>query len=304
MVKLALASDVHLEFSGLALKNTENADVLILAGDICVARDFELADKNLFTEKGRANRYLEFFEQASKEFSQVCYVMGNHEHYSGDFKYTYGILKRALQHLPNVHLLEKETFDIGDITIIGATLWTDMNDNDPTTLQAMPKMMNDFFGVDNSNIMVSRQVPLYDNENFETNKEGYVVRNVIGHKIKETPSKFKPEHAVEDHNKALDYINHVVSGQDDKKFVVVTHHCPSHKSIHPQFKHATIMNGGFTSQLDDFIAYRPQIKYWLFGHTHWRHEYTIGETVVCNNARGYVGHEEMANSFTLKYIDV
>ena len=43
-MKIAIASDVHLEFGDLILKNEENADVLILSGDICVAADFRKPD--------------------------------------------------------------------------------------------------------------------------------------------------------------------------------------------------------------------------------------------------------------------
>jgi predicted phosphodiesterase len=38
-MKVALASDLHLEFGTIELENTESADVLILAGDICQAVD-------------------------------------------------------------------------------------------------------------------------------------------------------------------------------------------------------------------------------------------------------------------------
>jgi predicted phosphodiesterase len=38
-LKLALASDLHLEFGDIVLENKENADILILAGDICLAKD-------------------------------------------------------------------------------------------------------------------------------------------------------------------------------------------------------------------------------------------------------------------------
>ena len=38
-MKVALASDIHLEFQDIILKNTENAEVLILSGDILVAED-------------------------------------------------------------------------------------------------------------------------------------------------------------------------------------------------------------------------------------------------------------------------
>jgi predicted phosphodiesterase len=39
-MKIALASDVHLEFGHLEIENTDNADVLVLSGDICVAKNF------------------------------------------------------------------------------------------------------------------------------------------------------------------------------------------------------------------------------------------------------------------------
>ena len=39
-MKIALASDIHLEFGPITLTNDESADVLILAGDICVAKHF------------------------------------------------------------------------------------------------------------------------------------------------------------------------------------------------------------------------------------------------------------------------
>ena len=43
-MKIALASDVHLEFGEISFENTENADVLILSGDICVVRDLMKKD--------------------------------------------------------------------------------------------------------------------------------------------------------------------------------------------------------------------------------------------------------------------
>lgn len=297
-MKIALGSDLHLEFGTIELHNTQGADVLVLAGDICVARDIELMTGNFYSQRQRAERYLAFFGQISKEFPKIVYVVGNHEHYHGDFAYTVGIFRNALGHLENIHILEKQTLVVDDVTFIGATLWTDMNDSDPTTLHAMPSMMNDFHGVDNSLRMISRQVPLYDDGEYN------VDRKVIGYKQKQTPAKFSPEDAVADFNKALDYINHVTSEKHDGKFVVVTHHCPSGKSVHDKYKHETIMNGGFRSDCDDFIAYRPQIKLWMHGHTHEDFDYVLGETRVVCNPRGYINHENRADYFQLKYIDL
>lgn len=303
-MKIAIGSDLHLEFGPIGLTNTEAADVLILAGDICMARDFELGDAKMYAENKRAQRYHAFFEQVAKEFPKVIYVMGNHEHYNGDFAYSYSILKRHLAVYPNIHVMDKESVEIGNVTFVCATMWTSMNDEDPITLHAVKDMMNDFRNVKNSNRMVSRKVPLYDNDTFETNEHGYVVRNVIGHKFKEEPSKFSPEDSVEDHKRAMDYINHVLMNDETKKHVVVTHHTPSWQSCHEKYVHDRVMNGAFHTELGDFMAYRPQIKLWVHGHTHDDFDYTIGETRVVCNPRGYTGHENRADSFKLLYLEV
>ena len=70
-MKIALASDVHLEFGPISFQNTENAEVLILSGDICIAKDF-------------GKKFEKFFAECSERFPHVVYVMGNHEHYDGD----------------------------------------------------------------------------------------------------------------------------------------------------------------------------------------------------------------------------
>jgi Icc-related predicted phosphoesterase len=303
-MKIAIGSDIHLEFGPIALKNVESADVLILAGDICMARDFELGDKNLFSENKRAQRYHAFFEGVSREFPKVIYILGNHEHYNGDFAYSYSILKRHLAKFENIHVMEKETLELDGVTFVCATMWTSMNDEDPITLHAVKDMMNDFRNVKNSNRMVQRKVPLYDNEHYETNEHGYVVRNVVGHKYKEEPAKFSPEDSVEDHKRAMDYINHVLMNDETKKYVVVTHHTPSWQSCHERYVHDRVMNGAFHTELGDYIAYRPQIKLWVHGHTHEDFDYVIGETRVVCNPRGYNGHENRADSFKLLHVEV
>jgi len=303
-MKIAICSDLHLEFGELVLRNEQGAGVLVLAGDICVARDFELANKSLYAETKSVKRYLEFFEQVSRAFPEVIYIMGNHEHYNGDFAHTYTTLKQALAHLPNIRVLEKETIVLDDITFVCATAWTSMNDSDTATLSNIKRMMNDFRTIKNSNNQVTRRVPLYDNEKCETNEQGYVVRNVIGHKFKQEPSIFTPEDSVHDHKHAVDYINHVTAEKTDQKFVVITHHAPSRSSCHERFQHDTIMNGAFYSNLDDFIAYRPQIKLWVHGHTHDTFDYVIGETRVVCNPRGYVGYERRSQEFELVHVDI
>jgi hypothetical protein len=86
--------------------------------------------------------------------------------------------------------------------------------------------------------------------------------------------------------------------------VVVGHHAPSKASTHPRYKNEYHMNGAYSTNLDDFILDRRQIKLWTHGHTHEPFDYMIGTTRVVCNPRGYDGYEDMADKFNLKYVDV
>jgi len=299
-MKIALASDVHLEFGHLELNNVDNADVLVLSGDICVASKF-------------GPNYDRFFQDASRLFKNVVYIMGNHEHYDGDFAKSESILRAALERYSNVHFLEKEIVKIDDVTFIGGTLWTDMNKEDPLTMYHVQRRMNDFRIVRNSNRMVTRTVPLYelnpdyteDGKNggkYATKEGGGLIE--IGQKKKQEPSTFCPEDAVPEHKAMVDYIRTVIEGKFDEKFVVVGHHAPSKQSTHPRYQHDTLMNGAYSSSLDEFILDHPQIKLWTHGHTHEDFDYMIGTTRVFCNPRGYINYESKADNWTLKSVEV
>ena len=279
-MKIALCSDLHLEFAPISLENTENADVLILSGDICVANDLLERDSyNIRGEDDRSNRFHTFFQECSQRFPHVIYIMGNHEHYHGDYVRSHSILRDRLAYLRNLHVLDKETFVLDDVTFIGGTLWTDMNKEDPMTLYSMTGMMNDFRIVRNSN---------------RTRLNG----------SKEEPAIFSPQDAVDDHKQMMEYIRVVTEGKFDQKFVVCGHHSPSRSSTHPRYKDELLMNGGYSSDLSEFILNNPQIKLWTHGHTHEEFDYMVGSTRIVCNPRGYLHYEERADHFKLKFFEV
>jgi Icc-related predicted phosphoesterase len=290
-MKVGVCSDLHLEFKDINITNDEGVDVLILSGDILVERDIDIYDRRqeeMGFARGRSMRLHDFFSRVCFQFPQVLYVVGNHEHYHGDFKYTVSELKKKLAKYENLTVLEKEVKVIGDVTFIGGTLWTDMNREDPITLHAIKDMMNDFRCVDNSDRKVT----------FKT----FDADGNVAFKIRD--ARFSPQDAVEDHRKMLDFIKTIVAEKHDEKFVVVGHHTPSHKSCHPKYAHDEVMNGGYHSDLSEFILDRPQIKLWTHGHTHELFDYMIGETRVVCNPRGYAGYEDIADTFKLKVVEV
>lgn len=295
-LKIAICSDLHLEFGTLVLKNPGNVDVLILSGDICVARDMMHFDAHGIVDFGKSSRYHEFFQNCCNEFAHVLYVAGNHEHYHGDFKHTITDLKKYLAYLPNLHILDKETFELEDTVFVGGTLWTDMNREDPLTLHQIVRMMNDFRCVENSNREVSYKVFVPDDQ-YDDGRTKAI--------FKTRAARFCPEDAVVEHKTMLDYIRgQYLDLPPWKQMVVVGHHTPSHQSCHPMYLNDREMNGGYHSDLSEFILDRPAIKLWTHGHTHEDFDYMIGECRVVCNPRGYIGHEARANTFELKVVQV
>jgi predicted phosphodiesterase len=281
-LRLAVASDLHLEFQDINLTNDEGADVLILAGDIMIAEDLHKHPKsaiqqaitngiNLGPRQNDAQRYRNFLKRCSKEFPHVIYIAGNHEFYHGRFHASIEHLKSECSSFDNVYFMENETKVIDDITFIGATLWTDCNKSDPLTQHALCGLMNDYTVIRNDNL-------------------GF--------------TKLRPAHTMERHKHSLKFIRHVVEGNHDAKFVVVGHHSPSHQSVHPMYKNDQLMNGGYHSDLSEFILDHPEIKLWIHGHTHSPFDYNIGDTRVVCNPRGYKGHEILADDFRLKFLDI
>jgi Icc-related predicted phosphoesterase len=271
-MRVALASDIHLEFGAIELENTQSADVLILAGDICQA-----VDVSHDTTMGR--RVQTFFEQVGARFPRVIYIMGNHEHYQGDYARSRERLQKMLDkhHCNNVHLLEKDTVTIEDVIFVGGTLWTDFNREDSLCMWHAGQSMNDYRICKNSGRGISGG--------------GYA-------------SRLQPEDTLADHRAMLDYIRLVTEEQSDKKFVVAVHHAPSSASVAECYKGDFLMNGNFYTDLSEFIMDRPQIRLWVHGHMHNASDYEIGDTRVVCNPRGYIGHEPCADRFELKYLEV
>jgi Icc-related predicted phosphoesterase len=254
--------------------------VLILSGDICVAHSLHdhPIDKPVpedAMKPGRnqsaAYKYREFFDHVSKEYEHVVYVAGNHEFYHGRYPDAYDWLYEEMKRYDNIHFLDKDDITIDDVTFVGGTLWTDMNRADPTTMQLIEGMMNDFRVIRNSTFNYRR---------------------------------FAPGDAVNDHRQTLEYIKGVVDSDTSKKYVVVGHHAPTALSIHETYKNEYYMNGGYYSDLSEFILDRPQIVLWTHGHMHNPSDYMMGETRIVCNPRGYKGHDPAADLFELKFLEI
>lgn len=316
-MKIAVCSDLHLEFGPIVFQDNCGADTIVLSGDICVAADLNKTDYVYKTAPKRQMEHSERLENllysCSKNFKNTIMIMGNHEHYHGDFAKSASVIREFTKTFKNVHFLDKECVKLDDVTFIGGTLWTNFDEGngpgDEMTMRIVSGMMNDYRGVKNSNRMVTYNIPVYKlDENGNTmNHEvspGFFKPIEIGMKKQERVAHFCPADSYEDHKQMMDYIRTVIEGKFDQKFVVCGHHAPSKASTHPRYKHEKTMNTAYSSDLNEFIMDHPQIKLWTHGHTHEDFDYMVGTTRVVCNPRGYDGYEPRADEFKLKVVEI
>lgn len=256
-MKFVLMSDLHLEFQGHNPVQFPQADVLVLAGDVLVAEDlrrFTRDDVVLPHEQPRgvsAQRYREFLDDVTTRYAHVVYVAGNHEFYHGKFTQTLDVLRNEAQHYQNLYFLEDSWVDVEDVRFLGGTLWTDCNNHDPHTMLVLQYGMNDYRVITNDHA-------------------GY--------------TKLRPVHTLQRHVRTRQFIQENIA----PKTVVVTHHAPSSQSVSSEFKDDYDLNGGYASDLTEFILDHPQIAYWCHGHMHHQQDYPVGDyTRVLCNPRGY-----------------
>lgn len=134
-MKLQIVSDLHLEWGVDVVIENKGADVLILGGDICTARN--------------ATKFIPFFKRCSEAFKHVVYLPGNHEFYHSDIATASSELKIILGEgapMNNVHFIHNRGsfIELSGVPIFGATLWTDCNNGDGATFHALRSEMNDY----------------------------------------------------------------------------------------------------------------------------------------------------------------
>ena len=265
-MKIQVVSDLHLDFGYQELPGGE---VLILAGDIAEARNISKQHHSTKSVDRIPGMFpcSDFFEYECAKYDQVFYVMGNHEHYKGRFDKTQEILTSIIP--KNVTLLEKDCKEYKGVLFLGATLWTDCNRGDWATCYQLKQGMSDYHVIQNC----------YGLDQHYQTRYGKLI----------------PEFTAGVHRKTVEYFKIILEQNRDTPVVVITHHAPSFMSVNPKYKDNTLMNGGYASELGEFILDNENINLWCHGHMHDPVEYMIGKTRIVANPRGYVGHEDVSN---------
>lgn len=251
-------SDLHIEFAmPKASDLLVSGENLILAGDITLLACLDPTKTDAQSRKLR-DRTLKFFEIMQENFKRVFYLTGNHESYHGDINDQTRLVK---DHLPGVIHLNDSSYEFEDGTVImGGTLWTDMNRGNPMTMMMIESGMNDFRYIDNGD------------------------------------QPFIALDATVRHAATKSFLKNELERYRDRNVVVATHHSPSYRGNGAEHTSSSLTDG-YCSEMEDFIIAHPQIKYWVFGHTHVQMSFKVGETTLVSNARGYEGYEMSATKF-------
>ncbi len=257
-MKFYLADDIHLEFGPVILPGDPEG-ILLLAGDITVA--WRLGESKTDSGSHRTQKNtVKFFNEECRKYKKVFYVMGNHEHYYGDFLRTAGVMRHYLRGT-NVTVLDNESADLGnDIALFGGTMWTDMQKSDWFSMQYAKLNMADF-----------DLIKVLNKGNFDE----YVT--------------FSPAYSVKEHENFLHMLTNFLERNREKKVIVMTHHMPTEKFNEKYIGNR--LNPAYGSDLSNMILNNTNIKVWGHGHVHDPADYMVGDCRVLCKPRGYYGYE-------------
>ncbi|MEJ8839099.1 metallophosphoesterase [Ramlibacter sp. AN1133] len=211
-------------------------------------------DADLIVLAGDIARPREAVAWATGLGKPALYVPGNHEFYGGSLEGRIAEL-RALTDGTPVRLLHDEEIVIDGVRFLGTTLWTafrlpDLPQQDAAE-RAATSFMRDF-----------ARIRLREGDEA-------LLRSGDCTALFERHSRWLRGRIAQPH-----------AGPT----VVISHHAPSVRSIHPRFAGSPV-NLCFVSDAEELLH---GVDLWIHGHTHDSFDYRVGATRVLCNPRGYV----------------
>ena len=259
-MKVQILSDLHLEFFRGDLKGQGTVSIHPDAEVVVLAGDIHLGKQSL-----------EFAAELHARCARpVLWVPGNHEYYGQDHEKLSQGFSRSRK--PGVHVLTNKAVVLDGVRFCGGTLWTDflLYAHAPrlpgleAALDVAEQFMNDF------------------------------------RVIRKGDARFSALDSRREHLKTLKFLTKTLATPFEGKTVVVTHHAPHPKSIHPRFapgervlnstfrlpeeNSSWMANPCFASNLESLVQ---QADAWIHGHTHDSFDYRVGKCQVVANPRGY-----------------
>lgn len=253
-MRALVLSDLHLEFDTFDVVHNgrrvdDGADVVILAGDIAKGNHGIGWARTVFPDK------------------EIVYVTGNHEFYGGIYEWLLEDLRGEAE-AKGVRFLERDRVEIGGVTFLGATLWTDFN----LAEQQEFSMEEAYYGL-NDFRRIRTWLPRGSEDAFML-RPGESPSN---------PRNFLPIDSAKIHAETVAWLRDELAAADPNRTIVVTHHAPHPSSIHSKYS-GDKLNPCFASNLEHLMG---RSRFWIHGHMHDSQRYLVNGTEVILNPRGY-----------------
>ncbi len=186
----------------------------------------------------------------------VLYVPGNHEFYGGSLAGATAELGQLCAGT-RIHVLDSSEVHLGGVRFLGTTLWTDFRlfggpQQQAAALEDASRFMRDFRRIRIDETSDTLLTPTDSASLFQRHAAWLA-------------GKLAEPHA--------------------GPTVVITHHAPSPRSIHPRFA-GSLLNACFVSDAEHLVD-GSRVCLWVHGHTHDSFDYALNGTRVVCNPRGY-----------------
>lgn len=243
-MKIQILSDLHIDSyvrqaQPIGHIPKTDADIVLVAGDTA--------------NSGMA--WLQ--EQAARLAVPIITITGNHEYFNEDVLHfdeklatwdNYDAVSNQ-----GVKVLQCQCVDIGEVRILGCTLWTDYQcQADADTIEISKRFMRDY-------------------------KQIYAGSEL-----------FSPELSMQLHAKQRQWLQQALKTSQElgKTTVVMSHHSISPLSVSEKYANLP-SNAAFVSDFSMWMAEPWAPKLWVHGHTHEAFDYQLNNTRVVVNPRAY-----------------
>lgn len=237
--------------------------MLIIAGDI---GSYQAGSKLESDDFG-----LSAYSPANGGWKQVVFVPGNHEYDQREYSEVHERLSNVCREL-GITMLERETLLVGNVRILGTTLWSDFD--------ALAVKLGS--SATPAQVLHLRE-KAYRAANFYLRKYSTIIEGkpMLAEQMREL--------GLACQRWLMDELDKPFNG----KTLVVTHFAPSLLSADPRYG-LVPGTAGFCNSLD---ALFPKVDVWVHGHLHCPTDYMTGRCRVVCNSLGFAskGEQERFN---------
>lgn len=167
--KINIVSDLHLDTYKTVfgttypnIINRNNADILIIAGDLCEYNNIHL--------------YKSFLQDVCDSYKEVLYVPGNHEYYNSHLNVKFNMFP------DNMIVLNNTTYVKNGIAFYGGTMWASLENMQQKYIDILPNMVNCFNMIED--LTIDKCISMYNKfieGLYEFDLERYNKKVVISH---------------------------------------------------------------------------------------------------------------------------